>query len=248
MIEKKMKDGKEKDKKNLIIILMRGVEKFYQKDAAQLFSLLGTEKYDNGKDIDERAMVGCIYRYMHEALEFKKNRFPHIDIEYNRMQRINGDEVDKLIVLCSGCENRDAKKGDMSCYMYAKKLKNEIKGNTSNKDISIRPDIIIHERNTSNNGLMIEFKKLNGSINYDNVKVCYATCQTSPLHYLVGAVVQLYKKSADMHIYDNGKVIGTVVFENGNFTILGQIDECQQWLKDAVRFHLLRRLLDEKEC
>ena len=47
--------------------------------------------------IDERAMVGCIYRYMHELLAKRCVKFPHIDIEYNRMMKLmEGMEDEKI--------------------------------------------------------------------------------------------------------------------------------------------------------
>jgi hypothetical protein len=194
----------------LINILEIGIRKFYENDSMFLFS----QEVMKGKDIDERAMVGCIYRYMHKELNI--SFYPHIDIEYNRMQRLNKYEVDKSIDLCGRCPNKEKKGGGVTCYDHAKTLREKIEKD-QDKEISMRPDIIIHERNTAHNGLIVEFKKLGKDIEYDRIKVAYATCKYSPLHYIVGAVVQLYKDRAKVYIYDNGRVVDeiTIVGDGG---------------------------------
>jgi hypothetical protein len=136
----------------LINILEIGIRKFYENDSDFLFS----QKVIKGKDIDERAMVGCIYRYMYK--ELNNSFYPHIDIEYNRMQRLNKDEVDKSIDLCGGCPNKEKKGGGLICYEYAKILRKKMEDDLD-KEIPMRPDIIIHKRNTGNNGLIVDFKK-----------------------------------------------------------------------------------------
>jgi hypothetical protein len=207
-----MKKYKLNDIQNQLIgVLKIGIEEFYNNDAESLFS----QEIANGKDIDERAMVGCIYRYMYANLN--NVCYPHIDIEYNRMQRLNKDEVDKSISLCSNCRNEEMKKGGITCYEYAKTVREVMENVASNEDeISMRPDIIIHRRNSGDNGLIVEFKKLGKTIKYDKAKVAYATCKFSPLHYKIGAVVQLGKKCATVYTYSDGKIVGeTRIGRNG---------------------------------
>ena len=73
-----------------LTILSEALKRFYVNDAKSLFG--------NNKQIDERAMVGCIYRYMWNILEQQKSlvgQICDIDIEYDRMNGCHGDEIKK---------------------------------------------------------------------------------------------------------------------------------------------------------
>lgn len=54
--------------------------------------------------------------------------------------------------------------------------------------------------------MIVEFKKLKGDVSYDVQKVRYATCHRSPLHYIVGAVVRLQQKNAEVDVYQDGEL------------------------------------------
>jgi len=191
------------EQKLLINRLFSGIEEFYKRDAEQLFGH-GKKK----KNIDERAMVGCIYRYMYETFPKICENFPHIDIEYNRMLNLNKQEVEKALISCGKCKNREVQKGGLSCVAYANELKKRLRDrNSDNDSIGIRPDIIVHKRNHPENGLVVEFKKLNGDVSYDELKVRYATCSHSPLHYIIGAVVRLRRSNAVVDIYQSGSFV-----------------------------------------
>lgn len=92
----------------LIRLLIFGIKKFYKQDSEALFG-----HGDSPRHIDERAMVGCIYRYMYEVLAKRCVEFPHIDIEYNRMMKLkegmNEEEMRKEINPCSTCDKTDDK-------------------------------------------------------------------------------------------------------------------------------------------
>ena len=186
--------------KVLIELLVFGLKKFYKIDAEALFG-----HGENPMHINEQAMVGCVYRYMYGKLNATILSFPHIDIEYNRMLGMYEDEIEKAIHRCSKCKVTDhqieciAKEDVYLKWLANLKSKKDYKG--------IRPDIIVHERNKPNNGLIIEFKKKDCDVTYDVQKVRYATCHHSPLHYIIGAVVRLRRSSADVDIYQSGSFV-----------------------------------------
>lgn len=196
------------ESKDLIKLLIFGIKKFYGQDAEALFG-----HGDCPMHIDERAMVGCIYRYMYQGLAKRCVEFPHIDIEYNRMMKLkegmNEEEMGKEINPCSTCDKTDDRIDCIARKDAFKKWMEELKSKKDSK--GIRPDIVVHERNGSNNGLIVEFKKLKGDVSYDVQKVRYATCHRSRLHYIVGAVVRLQQKNAEVDVYQDGMFVGEFV-------------------------------------
>ena len=115
-------------------VLIDGIKEFYRRDADMLF---------NGKPIDERAMVGCIYRYMWCEIA-RKGINCDIDIEYDRMRGRNGEFARKSIDLAKDC-------GTDSCRRHCLLLiaeKVEKRKTKKNELYSIRPDIILHKRNS----------------------------------------------------------------------------------------------------
>ena len=186
--------------RELVKLLVFGLRKFYKVDAEVLFG-----HGENPMHINEQAMVGCVYRYMYEKLNATVLSFPHIDIEYNRMLGLYEDEIEKAICRCDKCKVADRQ---FECIAEEDVYQKWIADLKSKKDYKgIRPDIIVHERNKPNNGLIIEFKKIGCDVTYDVQKVQYATCYHSPLHYIVGAVVQLKQTNADVYIYQDGRAI-----------------------------------------
>lgn len=199
--EKKILKDIDLEFKSLVKLLIFGIKKFYKQDSEALFGYGKCPMH-----IDERAMVGCIYRYMHELLAKRCVKFPHIDIEYNRMMKLmegmEDEEIKKEIDPCNTCDKTDDKLDCVAMEDVFQKWMEELKSKKDSK--GIRPDIVVHERNESNNGLIVEFKKLKGDVSYDEQKVRYATCHRSPLHYIVGAVVRLQQNNAEVEVYQNG--------------------------------------------
>lgn len=173
-------------------ILSEAIKRFYLNDAKSLFG--------KNKQIDERAMVGCIYRYMWYMLEqqaIKDVQLCDIDVEYDRMEGTHGKEIRKHISImdcCSLCKYKE------SCVEVIKKHMKE-------NNYDFRPDIILHARGVSSqagNFLDIEIKKENAVIerkNFDEAKVRYCICAKAPLRYKIGVIVLLSEKGASMKVY-----------------------------------------------
>ena len=192
--------GLDPKSRRLIELLVFGLKKFYKIDAEALFG-----HGEKPMHINEQAMVGCVYRYMYGKRNAAVLSFPHIDIEYNRMLGLYEDEIEKAMHRCDKCKVADRQFECIAAKDVYLKWMADLKSKKDHK--GIRPDIIVHERNKPNNGLIIEFKKIDCDVTYDVQKVRYATCHHSPLHYIVGAVVQLRQTNADVDIYQDGKPI-----------------------------------------
>lgn len=173
-----------------LTILSEAIKRFYVNDAKSLFG--------NNKQIDERAMVGCIYRYMWNILEQQKTlggQICDIDIEYDRMNGCHGDEIKKhmsiVVEHCSKCMHKE------SCFELIKRYMKE-----DQKTYDFRPDIILHKRGVCSRGgnfMVVEVKKDNSAaerIKFDEAKVRYCTCDRAPLRYSIGATVVLAESGA----------------------------------------------------
>ena len=138
-----------------IMLLIGALVLFTRNDAEDLFN----EK----KDVDERSMVGCVYRYMYCAhiMNLCGSTQPDIDIEYDRM-RIDGERFgSKTFSLCYSPKVTCVEEQRIKC--------NELIGrgkwcsecdNPCEK--YVRPDLIIHTRNSDlgdGNGMVVEFKR-----------------------------------------------------------------------------------------
>lgn len=177
---------------------------FYKCDAQALFG--------HNKDIDERAMVGCIYRYMWCAIQcMPMHEEIDIDIEYDRMSCGNAEGVKKQISVCgskcAGCCHKG------NCYDLIDKAINDHK---TNKDsYEFRPDIIVHKRNTNQNYMVIEFKKRGLRISrdaFDVAKVMLCTCKKQAFMYQIGAFVKLEERSCDVQFYNFGEELTCSTF------------------------------------
>ena len=187
-----------------IELLVKALQEFYVKDAKDLFK---------DKMVDERAMVGCIYRYMWCSLQrMKWDGIEHdIDIEYDRMNNKDGDAIRKTI-LCINKHKDDCKHEYEFCGKiiedYNKKECNDC------KDRQFRPDIIVHRRMSElgeGNGLVVEFKKDRGEKSnkkddlFDMAKVMYCTCDKGDFRYKVGACVKLFERLCKVLVFINGE-------------------------------------------
>ena len=106
-----LSDNQEKYKN----LLCNALQQFYKNDAKALFNKIrGNTVVETKKEmIDERAMVGCVYRYMWHLMQQARDYFPvsDIDIEYDRMIKDNIGYYEK--VLSCECISEDAGK---QCY------------------------------------------------------------------------------------------------------------------------------------
>lgn len=223
-------------KTKYIELLMQALQEFYCKDAKDLF-----------KDgmVDERAMVGCIYRYMWRSLQSMKwDGIEHdIDIEYDRITEDDLGDHRKRIVNCN----------DSCCDKFndcMKRLETEMSSpkcvtNLANSEERLyRPDILIHNRNScgiANNGLVIEFKKEgcgNRRALVDMAKIYYLTCcKSKSEQYRYGAMVMLRSKIAHVGIFENKSrsVLGYEVSSIGYRQMSTEENHSMPWLKSIIR-------------
>lgn len=185
-----------------IMLLIGALMLFTRNDAEVLFN--------EGKDVNERSMAGCVYRYMYCAclMNVFDSTQPDIDIEYDRMRVEGKGLIPKYFALCvtpkDGCKGQQEK----LCKDFI-----ENQGKACDKcqqfEKRIRPDLIIHKRDSelgSGNGMIVEFKryKVDGC---DDVKIAYSTCLRGTLKYKVGAKVTLSSASQKVELYkDSGKI------------------------------------------
>ena len=179
-----------------IELLCEALQMFYKNDAEALFF--------DAMPIGERAMVGCVYRYLW-ALRYSPRYDklePDVDIEYDRMQKQAQNDTSYLrkVLDCScteclnyssGCWNEIKKRIPKHNCTCGKRLKNFI------------PDLIIHKRNVreGKNGLIVEFKKEGEDLEWDKLKVQFCSCPKSNFKYTVGALVVVDKASCEIEVY-----------------------------------------------
>ncbi len=201
----------------LAIRLIAAIWRFYKKDARSLF---GT------KVVDERAMVGCIYRYVWNEHKARAWSVQDIDIEYDRMEDDELLDKQKSIrgIVLEKCIRMEKCDQLLHCAI---KLATGMKSITSDGlRRMFRPDLVIHNRGNigiANNGLIVEFKKeKEKGVNpedakLDHAKLLFTTChQAGCMQYKLGALVMLREKYADVGVYRGGKVIvGYEVDESG---------------------------------
>ena len=88
----------------------------------------------------------------------------------------------------------------------------------NNSLYSIRPDIIIHKRNSPlglDNYLVAEFKKVpvdESDDSFDRAKIRWNTCRNSLLQYENGLVVHLSKNSAQIEQCNNQGIFKKIAF------------------------------------
>ena len=165
-----------------IELLVGALHEFYVQDAKELFK---------SKMVDERAMVGCIYRYMWCRI-VQNHMDCDIDIEYDRMQGNDGTAcrkcIDGMPVKCR------AEQCKLNCDITLFKQKDR----PEDYKYNFRPDIIIHHRNMNgqdDNIMVVEVKKFSADeelCNFDRAKVSWCTCTKGCLKYRVGLFVVLH--------------------------------------------------------
>ena len=220
----------DKNQEKYLDLLCRALQLFYKNDARVLFDkpqkAIKSKATGNEKIVNERAMVGCVYRYMWCMMQQKIFEIPEfdIDIEYERMIKDESGYYEKEIfckcesVNCSGRSNciqvivdeiqrrRNSGNSEGECGTAATVIR-----------AAVRPDIIVHNRNKSglaNNGLVVEFKKEHKDfcaedVKFDMAKLNYFTCQDehTQFHYKVGAMVVLRPEYADVGVISGESVL-----------------------------------------
>ena len=217
-------------------LLCKALQLFYVNDAKALFN----EPQENAGDgeerkgwkriVNERAMAGCVYRYMWCLMQQAGDSVPvsDIDIEYDRMVKDDLHYYEKEL-FCD-CEKSQAHGQcgiHAQCYQV---IANTIKNNENHDEVNdidaetadgirkaVRPDIIVHNRNKrgrENNGLVVEFKKDYKGLKYDAIafdiaKLYYFTCpQSKSRQYMLGAMVILRSQYSDVGFIVDQKILG----------------------------------------
>jgi len=199
-------------------LLLGALMIFTRDDASALF--------DNQKDVDERVMVGCVYRYMYCAcmMGFCKSTQPDIDIEYDRMQIDHGKFGPKAFSFCYRPKTTCMRGQEDKCNSFVGREKWCLACRQC--DRRVRPDLIIHKRNSDlgvGNGMIVEFKRNNVDDHDDNVKIAYATCEHGSLKYVIGAVVKLSDNTQVVGFYkDSVRRIAFTVYPD-------KVERCDSW-------------------
>ena len=211
-----------------ISLLCRALQLFYKNDAKALFDKpqARTKSDAGGKDgkskiVNERAMVGCVYRYMWCMMQQQIFELPEfdVDIEYDRMIKDESGYYEKEIS-CK-CESVNCSRRSNCIQVIVDEIQRRRKSGNSEGEFGaatdviravVRPDIIVHNRNKSglaNNGLVVEVKKEYRAIMVDLAKLYYFTCQDkcTKFHYRVGAMVVLHPTYADICFICDKKIL-----------------------------------------
>ena len=203
-------------------LLVEALKLFYKNDADELFK---------GDPVDERAMVGCIARYVWRVKQGEKFKDlnTHVDVEYNKMYQPNIGVWVKAFEQVADCMH--AEEGGKKCLRYEKcgqmiqaRINEKCNYSFECRDVDctkhfyrFRPDLIVHERSVpgceGGNGLIVEFKKEQKSernedkeaIAFDLAKVRYCTCLKREFRYKVGAFVMLRSTKADICVFIDGE-------------------------------------------
>lgn len=211
-------------------LLCRALQLFYKNDATVLFNkpqtTLKKESAGNGKIVNERAMVGCVYRYMWCLMQQQVFEIPEfdIDVEYDRMIKDGSEYYEKEISY--ECERTNCIRRSNCIKVIVDEIQRRRNSGNSEGEcgtaadiirVAVRPDIIVHNRNKSgiaNNGLVVEFKKVYrvrrvAAIKFDLAKLCYFTCQDkcTKFNYKVGVLAILHPKHAEVWVVYNKKVL-----------------------------------------
>jgi len=201
------------DQKTNLRLLECAIRLFYKYDASDLWGGVHA--------IDERAMVGCVYRYMYCFVMsgLCPLECSDIDIEYDRMNGENGDEIRKCLgVLPSRCEQCFIVDDCMALIKKVRERQSKKRccGDVGMRDecnvcenacYRIRPDIIVHKRKSDRNGLVVEFKKkcegrdVKARESFDKAKLRASVCSFNCLKYQLGVFVSLKKDCATLEVF-----------------------------------------------
>lgn len=186
-------------KDKYIELLVEALVLFYRNDAESLFV---------GRPAHEQAMSGCIARYISDLLKSSNycKLLPNVDSEYDKMLAHNQKSLEGFV-----CKNKNCY-DFCGCYIDEKieglnKRKKNRRNESEKRELIFRPDLIIHKRNESLNGLVVECKKqgsakkLNKNVLFDMAKLRTCTCKQRSFGYKVGAFVILDKECSHVKIF-----------------------------------------------
>ena len=208
-------------------LLEDALSMFYKEDAKELF---------DGNPVDERAMVGCIARYVWcgRQSDRYKELLPHVDVEYNKMGP-SGKALIKAFDRVFECEGNCPESRYKECgSLIQSRINAKCPCSPSCREVDcakrkykFRPDLIVHKRGTrgadDGNGMIVEFKKDgadDGDIAFDHAKIRFCTCGRSEFRYRIGAFVLLKCDSADVQIYVDGQKLGAGFRVDGTKEVL----------------------------
>lgn len=186
-----------------IILLIGALVLFTRKDADTLFN--------KSKDVDERAMVGCVYRYMFCAhlMNVLEATQPDIDIEYDRMRVVGKELVPKYFTPCVNPKEQCKRQQNKACNCFIKDH-GKLCDKCQQYEKRIRPDLIIHKRDSEpgcDNDMIVEFKRYDQEVGWDDIKITYSTCTRGMLKYKIGAKVTLANASQKVELYKDSQKI-----------------------------------------
>lgn len=223
-MRKLIDDGKCKklndEQKTYVDLLADALQRFYEDDAEELLK-------DN--PVDERSMIGCIARYM--WCRNRRGRFeelmPDVDVEFNKLSLTRNEVEDKGFYVAMECKEGCKYKegcGKMIEAHFTKVKKGEAESFDGRLG-RFRPDVIVHRRGSSQNGMIVEFKKESAykderaqrRMLFDLAKIRFCTCEEiSRLKYKVGAFVVLRKKMSDVFVFvENCPIMAFEVAKKG---------------------------------
>ena len=120
---------------------------------------------------------------------YKKSSF-NIDVEYNK----NFDNLKRVYKNCYNCDNA-------RCYI------NQSSYYIDNYQSPCKPDIILHERGSNdNNILVIEIKKCNNECKDDFAKLSAFTCNASDYKYKLGIYININNQPSYKY-FKNGQEV-----------------------------------------
>ena len=120
---------------------------------------------------------------------YKKSSF-NVDVEYNK----NFDDLKRVYSNCDDC-------GNARCYI------NQSSYYIDNYQSPCKPDIILHERGSNdNNILVIEIKKCNNECKDDFAKLSAFTCNTSDYKYKIGIYININNQPSYKY-FKNGQEV-----------------------------------------
>ena len=120
---------------------------------------------------------------------YKKSSF-NVDVEYNK----NFDDPKRVYSNCDDC-------GNARCYI------NQSSYYIDNYQSPCKPDIILHERGSNdNNILVIEIKKCNNECKDDFAKLSAFTCNASDYKYKIGIYININNQPSYKY-FKNGQEV-----------------------------------------
>lgn len=153
--------------KQIINLLKQSIELLYENDNYLI------EHSVHEQDLSHR--IAYYFENLLNNYEWYKKTSLNIDVEYNK----NFDDSKRVYCKCIGCRGNE-------CYITTSQY------NIGNYESTCKPDIILHERGSNNNNiLVIEIKKNNNECAEDFAKLSAFTCLCSDYKYKCGVYINI---------------------------------------------------------